>query len=65
MENQTIKKNKEEVGKYIHDIRNSKSFSIDILMNINNLPYEDRMRILVVYNQMISYYSSFIENEAK
>ena len=47
--------------KYIHDIRNSKTFSIDILKNINNL--EDRMEILIVYNEMMSYYLSLFEDE--
>ena len=48
--------------KYIHDIRNSKTFSIDILKNINNLSYEDRMEILIVYNEMMSYYLSLFED---
>ena len=47
--------------KYIHDIRNSKTFSNDILKNINNFSYEDRMEILIVYNEMISYYLSLFE----
>jgi hypothetical protein len=47
--------------KYIHDIKNSKTFSIDILKTINNLSYEDRMEILIVYNEMISYYLSLFE----
>ena len=49
--------------KYIHDIRNSKTFSIDILKNINNLSYEDRMEILIVYNEMMSYYLSLFKDE--
>lgn len=49
--------------KYIHDIRNSKTFSIDILKNINNLSYEDRMEILIVYNEMMSYYLSLFEDK--
>jgi len=48
--------------KYIHDIRNSKTFSIDILKNINNLSFEDRMEILIAYNEMISYYLSLIQD---
>jgi hypothetical protein len=47
--------------KYIHDIRNSKTFSIDNLENINNLSYEDRMEILIAYNEMMSYYLSLFE----
>jgi hypothetical protein len=49
--------------KYIHDIRNSKTFSIDILKNINNFTYEDRMEILIAYNEMMSYYFTLFEDE--
>ena len=49
--------------KYIHDIRNSKTFSIDILKNINNFTYEDRMEILLAYNEMMSYYLTLFEDE--
>jgi len=49
--------------KYIHDIRNFETFSIDILKNINKLSYEDRMEILIVYNEMMSYYLSLFEED--
>ena len=49
--------------KYIHDIRNSKTYNIDILKNINNLSYEDRLEILIVYNVMMSYYLSLFEDK--
>jgi hypothetical protein len=49
--------------KYIHDIRNSKTLTIDILKNINNLSYEDRLEILIVYNEMMSYYLSLFEDK--
>jgi len=49
--------------KYIHDIRNSNIFSIEILKNINNLLYEDRLEILIVYNEMMSYYLSLFEDK--
>ena len=48
---------------YIHDIRNSKTFSIDILKNINNLSYKDRLEILIVYNEMNAYYLSLFEDK--
>ena len=51
------------VKKYIHDIRNSRTFSIDIIQNINNLSYEDRMEILIAYNEMMSYYLALFEDE--
>jgi hypothetical protein len=54
--------NSQLLKKYIHDIKNSKTFSIDIIKNINNLSYEDRMEILLVYNEMISYYLSLFED---
>jgi hypothetical protein len=60
-ENKKISNNN-ELKKYIHDIRNSKSFSIDILKNINNLSYEDRLEILIVYNKMINYYLTLFED---
>ena len=43
------------VGKYIHEIKNFRTFSEETLININNLPYEDRLKILVTYNEMMSY----------
>ena len=48
---------------YIHDIRNSKTFSIDILKNINNLSYKDRLEILTVYNEINAYYLSLFEDK--
>jgi hypothetical protein len=54
--------NNKLLQKYIHDIKNSKTFSIDILKNMNNLSYEDRMEILIVYNEMIAYYLSLFED---
>jgi len=53
----------ELLKKYIHDIRNSNIFSIDILKNINNLSYEDRMEILIVYNEMMSHYLLLFEDK--
>ena len=49
--------------KYVHDIRNTTTFSTDILTNINNFEYDDRMEILIVYNEMISYYLSLFEED--
>jgi len=48
--------------KYIHDIRNSKMLSKDDLININRMSFEDRMEILMVYNEMISHYSSVFQD---
>jgi len=56
---------KELLKRYIHDIKNSKTFSIDILKNINNLLYEDRLEILILYNEMMSFYLSLLLFEDK
>jgi hypothetical protein len=50
------------VSKYIHDIRNSRTFSIDDLRHINNLSHEDRMKILLSYNEMMVYYVSLLND---
>jgi hypothetical protein len=50
------------VKKYIHDIRNGKKFTRDNLVDINNLPQEDRFKILITYNEMIDYYTVLINN---
>jgi hypothetical protein len=53
------------VNKYVHvhDIRNGRSFTKDILADINTLSYEDRMKILVSYNEMFTFYSDFINDK--
>lgn len=53
---------KEILKKYIHDIRNTKTFSRDTLIDINNLPYDDRLKVLLVYNEMMTYYSSLFND---
>lgn len=30
-------------------------------MDINNLPYDDRLKVLLVYNEMMSYYLSLVD----
>ena len=54
--------NKQLLRKYIHEIKNSKALSKEMLHDINNFSYEDRMEILVAYNRMIDYYSNLFEN---
>jgi len=53
--------NSQLIGKYIHDIRNSQTFTKKMLENMNNMCYEDRLNILLVYNEMIIHYSSFFD----
>ena len=48
--------------KYVHDIRNGKLFNRDNLESINNLSYEDRLNVLVAYNEMLAYYISVLES---
>ena len=45
---------------YCHDIRNSKKINREILEKINNLSYENRLEILILYNKMIEYYKSLL-----
>jgi hypothetical protein len=57
-------KNKEEgYKKYIHDIRNLKPYNKDIIININNLSYEDRLEILLAYNEIIKYCLTIFEED--
>ena len=49
--------------KYIHHIRNSKTFSKETLETINQLSFEDRMDILLTYNEMITFYSKIMEDD--
>ena len=48
---------------YCHDIRNLKKFSKEILEKINNLSYENRLAILMIYNEMTEYYISLIDQK--
>ena len=57
--------NKELIKKYIHVIRNSNTFNIEILNAINNLSKEDRLELLIIYNEMIGHYRSFFETYYK
>ena len=59
----SIHKDNKLLKKYIHDIRNNKIFSKEILHNINSLSYEDRFDILVVYNEMISYFNDLFNEK--
>ena len=49
------------VNNYIHDIKNFRILSEETLININNLPYEDRLKILLTYNEMIDYLNHYLE----
>jgi hypothetical protein len=57
-----LNNNDNKINKYIHDIRNGKKFTRDTLVDINNLPQEDKFKILLTYNEMIEYYVDLINN---
>ena len=50
-----------KLKKYIHDIKNTKTFTKNTLTEINNLSYEERLEILINYNEMMKYFSSYFE----
>jgi len=58
----SIGNNTKLMKQYIHDIRNSKILTRDMLININNLPYDYRIEVLLVYNEMMKYYLTVIED---
>ncbi len=54
--------NKKLLAKYIHDIRNYRELSPEILKNINNFSYEDRLLILQTYNDIIKYVNDIMSS---
>lgn len=52
----------QNVKAYIHEIRNSKTFNIETLQKMNDLSYNDRLEILFAYNEMITYYTSLLND---
>jgi hypothetical protein len=53
---------KEEYKEYVHNIRNMKGFTKEILLYINDLPNSQRLQILQAYNAMNIYYSDMLLN---
>jgi hypothetical protein len=45
---------------YMHDIRNGKPFTNEALNDINNLSYDERLKVLATYNEMMKYYVSLL-----
>ena len=56
-------KNNELLNKYICHIKNLKSFNKEILTDINNMSNEDRLEILITYNNMIEYIESLFDEK--
>lgn len=55
----------QNVKEYIHEIRNSKTFNKETLHKINNLSYDDRLKILLSYNEMVTYYMYLLMDDNK
>lgn len=55
--------NDDLLKKYIHEIRNTKKFDRETLININNLSYEDRLKILNEYNNMMEYFQNLFDEK--
>jgi hypothetical protein len=53
------------IREYIREIRNLKSFTKAQLETLNLLKYDDRMRILEAYNEMMAYIANVVEPEIK
>lgn len=48
------------INNYIHDIRNMKVLNKEILNNIENMSNDDKMRIIIIYNDVIKYVNSVL-----
>ena len=55
-----IKKNKKSIYKIIHGIKNMKIFTEEEIIKMNNFSYDDRMSILLEYNNMIDFLATYI-----
>jgi hypothetical protein len=44
----------------INDILNCKTFDIEVLNDINMLPSDERLKVLITYNQMTIYYNDLL-----
>ena len=62
---ESIKNNNDDdlLNKYICHIKNMKSFNKEILTDINNMSNEDRLEILITYNNMIEYIESLFDEK--
>jgi len=63
---ESIKNNNNDddlLNKYICHIKNMKSFNEEVLRDINNMSNEDRLEILITYNNMIEYIESLFEEK--
>jgi hypothetical protein len=54
-------KNNELLNQSMYNIKNMKSLNEEVLTDINNMSNEDRLEILITYNNMIEYVESVFE----
>ena len=47
--------------RYIHDIRNMKSLDKEMINNIRNMSNEEKMNIIITFNEMIEYLKDTLE----
>ena len=49
--------------KYIHEIRNMNLLDKEMINNIRNMSNEDKMKIILTYNEILSWITNIIERE--
>jgi len=47
--------------KYISDIRNIKKLDKEMISNISSMCNEDKMKVIIAYNDVVDSFSNFIE----
>ena len=50
------------IATIIHNIKNIKIFAMEDIVNINNLSYDDRMSVLIEYNNMAIFIVSYFDS---
>jgi hypothetical protein len=50
------------IVKIIHKIKNQHYFTHDMLIKINEMSAEDRLKVLCAFNEMMKYYSDIIDS---
>lgn len=51
-----------KMKKIIHEIKNMNVLTIEQLNTINSMNHENRMKIFIVWNEMIEYCKTFFED---
>ena len=50
------------IEKIIHDIRNLRSLTPDMILNIENMSQQDKMKIILTYSEIISSVKDLLDN---